>query len=403
MQLVLFSSLIFIASVISSPAPVPRPAPLLEARQGQTIPGKYIVKMRDNSASDTITGAVRLSDARLTHVYRINEFQGFAATLNATQIAILRRLPTVEYVEKDARLVGGWVAESSIEKRAITTQSSPSWGLERISNIKRGSSTYIYDDSAGMDTCSYILDTGIFVAHPDFEGRAKFLANFAGDGSNNDGHGHGTHVAGTVGSKTYGVAKKTNLYAVKVLSNSGAGSTSGVMAGIAFALNDSKTRVCPKGAVANLSLAGSQSASLNTAVARAVAAGLFVVVGAGNSAADASGTSPASEASAFTVGATDINDNFASFSNFGPSVDMLAPGVSIQSTSNTGGSAVKSGTSVATPHVAGVAAYLLGLEGKMSPTALGARIQALAQKGKIIGVPANTTNLLVFNNAVQTS
>lgn len=403
MQLILFYGLTAIASVLSTPVPVPEPAPLLEPRQGKTIPGKYIVKMRDAGALNTLTAAIKLSDSRPDHVYRIDKFQGFAATLNASQITTLRLLPTVEYVEKDARLVAEWVAESPVEKRAIMTQSSPSWGLGRISNINRGSSTYIYDDSAGRDTCSYIIDTGIFTAHPDFEGRARFLANFAGDGSNNDGHGHGTHVAGTVGSKTYGVAKKTNLYAIKVLSNLGVGATSGVMAGINFAVNDSKTRGCAKGAVVNLSLAGTKSASLNTAVARAVAAGLFVVVGAGNSATDASGTSPASEATAFTVGATDINDNFASFSNFGPSVDILAPGVSILSTSNTGGSALKSGTSMATPHVAGLAAYLLSIEGTMSPNALAARIQALAQKGKITGVPANTANLLIYNGVVQNS
>jgi subtilisin family serine protease len=227
-----------------------------------------------------------------------------------------------------------------------------------------------------------------------------FLANFAGDGSNDDGHGHGTHVAGTVGSKTYHVAKKTRLYAIRVLSNSGAGTTSGIIAGINFAANDAKSRDCANGAVANLSLGGPSSSALNTAVARAVAAGLFVVAAAGNAAADASDTSPASEATAFTVGATDSSDRFASFSNFGASVDILAPGVSVLSTSNTGGTQLMSGTSMAAPHVAGLAAYLLGLEGKMAPSALAARIQALALKDKTTGVPSDTRNYLAYSGAL---
>ncbi|KAF3032196.1 subtilisin-like serine protease [Didymella keratinophila] len=387
------------AGVFSAPVAMPEPAPLLEARQGTPIPGKYIVKMKDSGLTNTTYVALKLLQGSADHVYNMGSFQGFAAQMSDSVVNVLRRLPSVEYVEKDAIIQASWATEDpeTVEKRALVSQTSTSWGLGRISNINPGNTTYTYDDSAGSNTCAYIIDTGIYTAHPDFEGRATFLANFAGDGSNNDGHGHGTHVAGTVGSKTYGVAKKTKLYAIKVLSNSGSGSISGVMAGINFAANDAKTRGCAKGAVANLSLAGSKSATLNTAVARAVATGLFVAVGAGNAATDASNTSPASEATAFTVGATDSSDNFASFSNFGPSVDILAPGVSIISTSNTGGTQIKSGTSMATPHVAGLAAYLLGLEGKKSPSDLSARIIALAQKNKITGVPSGTSNLLISN------
>lgn len=384
------------AGVLSAPVAMPEPAPLLEARQGAPIPGKYIVKMKDAGLTNTTYIALKLLQKSADQVYNIGSFQGFAAEMSDSVVNVLRRLPSVEYIEKDA-IIQAIEDVEAIEKRASVSQVATSWGLGRISNVNAGNSTYTYDNTAGANTCSYIIDTGIFTAHPDFEGRAKFLANFAGDGSNNDGHGHGTHVAGTVGSKTYGVAKKTQLFAIKVLSNTGAGSTSGVMAGINFAANDAKSRGCAKGAVANLSLAGSKSSSLNTAVARAVATGLFVVVGAGNDGKDASNTSPASEATAFTVGATDSSDQWASFSNFGALVDALAPGVSILSTANTGGTQIKSGTSMATPHVAGLAAYLLSLEGKKSPSALAARITALAQKGKITGVPSGTSNLLISN------
>lgn len=399
MQLSSILALMAASGVFSAPVAMPEPAPLLEARQGTPIPGKYIVKMKDAGLTNTTYVALKLLNKSADQIYNIGDFQGFAAELSDSVVNVLRRLPSVEYVEQDAIFQASWAAEDveHVEKRASVSQVATSWGLGRISNIKSGNNTYTYDASAGSGTCSYILDTGIYTAHPDFEGRAMFLANFAGDGSNNDGHGHGTHVAGTVGSKTYGVAKKTQLYAIKVLSNSGAGTTSGVMAGINFAANDAKRRGCAKGAVANLSLAGSKSSVLNTAVARAVATGLFVAVGAGNGAADASNTSPASEATAFTVGATDSSDNFATFSNFGPLVDALAPGVSILSTSNTGGTQIKSGTSMATPHVAGLAAYLLSLEGNMAPSALAARIQTLSQKNKIAGVPSGTNNYLIYN------
>jgi subtilisin family serine protease len=397
-----FSSILTLmaaAGVFSAPVAMPEPAPLLEARQGTPIPGKYIVKMKESGLTNTTYVALKLLKGSADQIYNMGSFQGFAAEMSENVVNVLRQLPSVEYVEKDAVIQATWAAEDFevVDKRASVSQTSTSWGLGRISNMNPGNTTYTYDDSAGSNTCSYIIDTGIYTAHPDFEGRATFLANFAGDGSNNDGHGHGTHVAGTVGSKTYGVAKKTKLFAIKVLSNSGAGSTSGVMAGINFAANDAKSRGCAKGAVANLSLGGSKSSALNTAVARAVATGLFVVAAAGNAATDASNTSPASEATAFTVGATDSSDQFASFSNFGASVDILAPGVSIISTSNTGGTQIKSGTSMATPHVAGLAAYLLSLEGKKSPSDLAARIAALAQKNRITGVPSGTSNLLISN------
>jgi subtilisin family serine protease len=164
------------------------------------------------------------------------------------------------------------------------------------------------------------------------------VANYAGDGNNNDGNGHGTHCAGTVGSKTYGVAKKTNLYAVKVLNASGSGTNSGVIAGINFAANDHKTRAgCAGGAVGSMSLGGGKSTTVNSAAANAVTAGLFLAVAAGNEAQDANNVSPASTPSVYTVGATDSTDKIASFSNYGSVVDIFAPGVSILSTWLNGG------------------------------------------------------------------
>lgn len=236
----------------------------------------------------------------------------------------------VAYIEQDA----------IVRTATFTTQSNASWGLGRISRREKGSTEYAFDDSAGEGTCSYIIDTGIYTEHPDFEGRATFLENFSGDGLERDGNGHGTHVAGTVGSKSYGVAKKTSLFAVKVLNSEGSGGNSGVIAGIAFAAKDAKKREakgeCKKGSVGNLSLGGIISTAQMQAVKAAVEDGLFLAVAAGNSALPTILFSPANEPSVCTVGATDRNDKLASFSNYGSLVDVLAPGVEIESTWNDG-------------------------------------------------------------------
>ena len=376
------------------PVALALPAPVIVPRAGTPIPGRYIVKMKNQNLETLINNALRVLRKDPAHVYNFGGFGGFSAEMADDIVDLLRNLPGVDYIEQDA-IVQANLGE--FEKKAYVTQSSATWGLARLSNQSPGGSTYTYDSTAGAGTCAYIIDTGIYTAHPEFEGRATFLSNFAGDGQNTDGNGHGTHCAGTVGSKTYGVAKKTQLYAVKVLDASGSGTNSGVIAGINFVANDAKTRSCPNGAVANMSLGGSKSTAVNSAAANAVAAGVFMAVAAGNDGRDAANFSPASEATAFTVGATDSSDRLASFSNYGSVVDILAPGVSILSTWLNGRTNTISGTSMATPHVAGLAAYLLALEGKKTPAALASRIQSLAIKTKVSGVPSSTKNYLAFN------
>jgi len=372
------------------------PAPVILPRAGSAIPGKYIIKLKNENTEELIKGALKLLNKDPAHVYNFGKFAGFAAELDDNLVQIIRSFPGVDYIEQDA-VIQSNLGEIHLEKKAYVTQATSTWGLGRISHQARGSTSYTYDNTAGAGTCAYVIDTGIYTAHPEFEGRATFLANFAGDGSNADGNGHGTHVAGTIGSKTYGVAKKTKLYAVKVLNANGGGTNSGVIAGINFVANDAKTRSCPNGAVANLSLGGPKSTAVNSATAGVVSAGVFLAVAAGNEAQDANNVSPASEPSAFTVGATDSSDRFASFSNFGTAVDVLAPGVAILSTWLGGGTNSISGTSMASPHVAGLGAYLLGFEGKKTPAALGARITTLSLKNKITAVPSGTKNNLAFN------
>lgn len=371
-------------------APIDKRAPILEARAGtKVVPGKYIVKFREGASDDALDKAVKkLGNGKADHVYK-HAFRGFAGRIDDKVLDEIRSLPDVEYVEQEAVFT----------INTYVSQSSAPWGLARLSSKTKGKTTYTYDDSAGAGTCAYIIDTGINTAHTDFGGRATWLANYAGDGLNSDGNGHGTHVAGTVGGTTYGVAKKTKLYAVKVLDSNGSGSTSGVIAGMNFVASDSQTRSCPNGTVANMSLGGSYSASSNSAAAAMVKAGVFLAVAAGNDGKNAANYSPASEPTVCTVGATTSADAIASYSNYGTLVDIFAPGSSILSAwiGSTTATNTISGTSMATPHITGLAAYLLTLLGKKTPAALCSYIASTANSGVITGIPSGTVNKLAFN------
>ncbi|KAF2008663.1 subtilisin-like serine protease-like protein PR1A [Aaosphaeria arxii CBS 175.79] len=384
---------------LAGPVIKPR-APVITPREGRIIPDKYIVKFKNDALGDVLNKAIEFLNKEPEHIYGFAGYKGFAAEFKEDILDLITALPGVDYVEKDAIMT----ANLGLQSRAEETQSDAPWGLARLSSAEPGTTTYNYDSSAGEGSCAYIIDTGIFVDHPEFEGRAEWLQNFAGDGDDTDGNGHGTHCAGTIGSKTYGVAKKTKLFAVKVLDAEGSGSNSGVIAGIQFAAKDQKNRTeCSKGSVANLSLGGPQSQMVNDAAANAVKDGLFMAVAAGNEGEDASNSSPASEKTVYTVGATDINDQIADFSNFGKFVDILAPGVDILSTWNDGKTNTISGTSMATPHVAGLAAYILALEGKKSVADLSSRLSELATKDVLKGLPNGTVNALAFNGITASS
>jgi len=240
----------------------------------------------------------------------------------------------------------------------------------------------------------YIIDTGIFVDHPEFQGRATFGTAFGGF-QEVDGNGHGTHCAGTAVSSQFGVAKSANVVAVKVLGDDGSGQNSDIISGLNFVASEFKRTRTPS--VASLSLGGGVSNAVDNAVLQLFTTGVPVVVAAGNENQDAENSSPARAKQAITVAASTINDTKASFSNFGASVDVWAPGLNVVSTFNDGSTKVLSGTSMATPHVAGLVAYLLGLDSSLSPTEVENAIKSKAVKNAISGVPAGTPNLLVSN------
>jgi len=368
--------------------------------QSEVIEGSYIVKLKDNINPDTFIAAKTLrrnngrfvalkSDVKSVYTTVI---KGFAAQLDESELNELNSMSEVEYIEPDQVM--------SIS--ATVEQSNADWGLARHSSkgtLSGSSYTYRYDSSGGGNARVYVIDTGILVTHNEFGGRAITGANFITGETNTDLNGHGTHCAGTVGSATYGVAKNATLIGVKVLSASGSGSTAGVISGIEWAANDANNYL-NQVSVISLSLGGGYSAASNAAVAGAVQSRTAAAVAAGNSGANACNYSPASEPSAITVVASNLQDQATSWTNFGTCTDIIAPGNAILSTyigSNTA-TATLSGTSMATPHVAGLLAYIGTLEGIVrDPERLEARLKALALPNAIPNAPTGTPNLLAQN------
>jgi subtilisin family serine protease len=309
------------------------------AKVGKPIPGHYIVGVKEGTDPKQL--AEKRGAKKLKHVYR-DAINGFAAELTDQQVEALRNDPNVTVVEQDQEVV----ADST---QYMNTYGDP-WGLDRTDQRPLPlSGTYIYNHS-GSNVRAYVIDTGIQTNHPQFGGRATNMYDYWG-GSGADCDGHGTHVAGTIGGSTFGVAKQAMLRGVRVLDCTGHGSVAGIIAGVNWVRANAI-----KPAVANISIGSGKSSLENEAVTNLINSGVFVSVSAGNDSVDACAQSPASAAGTFTVAASDRSDYRASFTNYGACVDGYAPGVNVLSAGLGGGSTFKNGTSMASPHVAGVIA-----------------------------------------------
>jgi subtilisin family serine protease len=354
------------------------------ANKGEIIPGSWIVVFKPGTANgkDLARDLTNNSGGNLKHVYE-SALQGFAATnISDAKAARLADHPNVLSVERD-RVAG-----------AEDTQSPVTWGLDRIDQRDLPLSNSYTDGTEGAGVHAYIIDTGIRRTHAEFTGRIGngYDAVTAG-GTANDCNGHGTHVAGTVGGTTYGVADKVTLHAVRVLDCNGSGSNSGVIAGVDWVRANAI-----KPAVANMSLGGGASSALDTAVSNSIAAGITYAVAAGNDNANACNYSPARTANAITVGATTNTDNRSSFSNWGTCLDIFAPGSSITSawmSSDTATNTI-SGTSMASPHVAGAAALYLSSNTTASPQAVRDTLVNSATLNKVISPGTGSPNRLLF-------
>ncbi|MEY2939345.1 MAG: hypothetical protein RIS58_332, partial [Actinomycetota bacterium] len=350
---------------------------------GAPIRGQYIVTLRDDVAPQAMADDEKDSGINVLYVYT-EALNGFAAELTEVDAERIAKDPRVESVEQDSVVV------------LQADQTSPPWGLDRIDQrLVPLNSRYSYNET-GSGVTAYVIDTGIRGDHVDFGGRVTSGYTAIRDSyGTTDCHGHGTHVAGTIGGATWGVAKGVSLVAIRVLSCSGSGATSGVIAGIDWAVAN---HAAGTPAVANLSLGGSRNTAMNAAIARGVADGITMVVAAGNSNADACRYSPASEPTAITVGATGSTDIRASFSNYGTCVDLFAPGVSIVSAWRTSSTAIRSlsGTSMASPHVAGIAALHLQSDPDATPAELTTRIRNAATPDIVGNRGTGSPNLMAF-------
>jgi len=382
---VVIAALLATAPAYAAPTDTARGA-VMGAGRPDAVAGDYIVVFKDTAvARSAVSGKASSLAAkhagRIGHVYTA-ALRGFSATFTPEAARRLAADPAVAYVEQDSLVY------------AIGTQSPvPSWGLDRIDqrNLPLNNS-YTYPNTA-TNVHAYIIDTGIRFSHNDFGGRAVSGFDAIDGGSADDCHGHGTHVSGTVGGTSFGVAKGVQLVGVRVLNCSGSGTNAQVIAGV-----DWVTQNAIKPAVANMSLGGGIATSLDSAVANSIASGVTYAIAAGNSNANACSFSPARVGSAITLGSTTISDARSSFSNFGTCLDLFAPGSSITSawyTSNTANNTI-SGTSMASPHAAGAAALVLSANPSWTPSQVRNELVADATSGVVTGAGTGSPNLLLF-------
>ncbi|GKQ36306.1 S8 family peptidase [Streptomyces sp. A012304] len=359
---------------------------VLAAGSPTAVKDSYIVTLKQDAgfAASSTTGKDLIKEyggtVKKTFGAALN---GYTATLSATEARRLAADPAVATVEQDQTV-----------RLADTTQSSAPWGLDRVDQTSLPlSGTYTYPDSAGGGVTAYVIDTGVRITHSQLSGRAvNGYDAVDGDNVAQDGNGHGTHVATTIAGTTYGVAKKAKIVAVRVLNNAGSGTTAGVIAGI-----DWVTANHSGPSVANMSLGGGASTTLDAAVRRSIASGVTYAVAAGNSSTTASSSSPARVGEAITVGATTSTDAKASYSNYGSALDIFAPGSSITAGWHTSDTATNtiSGTSMATPHVAGAAAIYLANHTSATPAQVATALINGATTGKVTSAGSGSPNRLL--------
>ncbi|KAJ6132039.1 vacuolar serine proteinase [Penicillium samsonianum] len=409
-------------------------APILSSMTSQDIPDSYIVVFKKHvdqssaSAHQTWlqevhtahTGRMELKKRSLfdfdfeafmglKHTFQIDgSLMGYAGHFHEDVIEQIRRHPDVDYIEKDSEV--RTMTDGAVEKNAP-------WGLARISHRESLSfgnfNKYLYAEEGGEGVDAYVIDTGTNVKHVDFEGRATWGKTIPQGDADEDGNGHGTHCSGTIAGKKFGVAKQANVYAVKVLRSNGSGTMSDVVKGVEWAVEahikkSKKGDKKFKGSVANMSLGGGSSRTLDLAVNAAVDAGIHFAVAAGNDNADACNYSPAAAEKAVTVGASTLADERAYFSNFGKCTDIFAPGLNILSTwvGSEHATNTISGTSMASPHIAGLLAYYVSLApakdsayavADVTPKQLKAALISVATEGTLTDIPSDTPNLLAWN------
>ncbi|GKT86442.1 LOW QUALITY PROTEIN: alkaline proteinase [Colletotrichum tofieldiae] len=362
-------------------------------RRARRRPGKYIVTLKDDAAANVESHLNWVADvhkrslgkrntAGVENKFNISNWNAYSGEFDEATIEEIKASPEVAVVEPDYYM---YLSDFEVDERALTTQSGAPWGLGSISHKTSGSTQYVYDTSAGANTYAYVVDSGVIATHTQFGGRVTLGFN-AFSGTHTDTLGHGTHVAGTIGGSTYGVAKQTNIISVKVFQGA-QGTTSSILSGFNWAVNDITSKSRAGRSVINLSLGGPASTTWTTAIQAAYTQGVLSVVAAGNGddfgrPLPVSSQSPANAPNALTVAAIDSSWRPASFTNYGAGVDIFAP----VSLSSLPGSAA---TLPPTPSAA--------LEGLSTPAAVTARIKALGTSGRVTGTLSGSPNLVAYN------
>ncbi|MGW6575051.1 S8 family peptidase [Streptomyces sp. NPDC054945] len=375
-----------VAGAASADTPEPTPAPLHTSVDA--IPGSYIVTLDQQVAPGAFAKRLGLK-AKFTYTKTIN---GFAAPLTAEQLRSVRRAHGVLSVTEDATVT----APPTPTKGVQTKSPANSWGLDRIDQRFLPLNNDFSANRSGQGVTAFIVDSGIDYTHPEFDGRVRFGFDAIGDGRRGaDCNGHGTHVAGTVGGTTFGVARKVSLVSVRVLGCDNRGSWSGIIAGFDWVANNAR-----QPAVLNASLGGGRLAAVNTAVTAVSDRGVLPIVAAGNDNIDACRVSPASAERVVTVGATDRFDQETDFSNWGSCLDLYAPGKDIISARLGGGSVALDGTSMAAPHVTGVAALYKSEHPNALPAEVADFLDEVSTKDIVQNLSGNGPNKLLFTDGL---
>ncbi len=381
-------SSVLVTSSASSATPAPdrgKDVSVRGAGSPDAIAGSYIVVLNESDRTTSRSGILSVAkDAASSLDFTVKRtfgtLNGFAATMTEAKAKRLASDPRVAFVQQNQRIT--------------VSQDDATWGLDRVDqrDLPLDQTYNPPNEAEGVNV--YVIDTGIYAEHSDFGGRASVGTDTVGDGQNGeDCQGHGSHVAGTIAGTTWGLAKKATVFGVRVLDCQGSGTTESVVAGIEWVTANAK-----KPAVANMSLGGGADDALDAAVKKSVESGVTYAVAAGNENADACGASPAREPSALTAGATDDQDGRANFSNFGKCVDVFAPGVDIESVKigSPDGSTTMSGTSMASPHVAGAAALYLGEKPDATPEDVATALTTNATPDKVQNPGEGSPNKLLY-------